>query len=236
MHNMHDCPHSQPTFSPSITACILTLIHSLRSHPHSQPAYSPSFTDYVLTLIHSLCMLTLIHSLRYQLIHSLCMLTLIHSLRYQSHSQPAYSPSFTAYVLTLIHSLRSHPHHSLCMLTLIHSLRYQSHSQPVYAHPHPQPMLLTHSQPVYAHPHSYVFTLIPTFSPSFTAYVLLTLCHFAYMPHSQNERPEFQRARCLAALAAATPHPSGDALLAELYSPNLDTSQVLKVGIVCSTG
>ena len=194
MHNMHDCPNSQPTFSPSITACILTLIHSLRSHPHSQPAYSPSFTDYVLTLIHSLCMLTLIHSLRYQLIHS------------------------------------------LCMLTLIHSLRYQSHSQPVYAHPHPQPMLLTHSQPVYAHPHSYVFTLIPTFSPSFTAYVLLTLCHFAYMPHSQNERPEFQRARCLAALAAATPHPSGDALLAELYSPNLDTSQVLKVGIVCSTG
>ena len=139
-------------------------------------------------------------------------------------------------MIALIHSLRSHPHHSLCMLTLIHSLRYQSHSQPVYAHPHPQPMLLTHSQPVYAHPHSYVFTLIPTFSPSFTAYVLLTLCHFAYMPHSQNERPEFQRARCLAALAAATPHPSGDALLAELYSPNLDTSQVLKVGIVCSTG
>eukprot|EP00983_Pelagomonas_calceolata_P055031 1143942-Pelagomonas_calceolata.AAC.12 len=43
---------------------------------------------------------------------------------------------------------------------------------------------------------------------------------------SADERPEFQRARSLAALAAITPGPSGDALLAELYSPNLDVSQV----------
>ena len=57
----------------------------------------------------------------------------------------------------------------------------------------------------------------------------------APFPLSPESSPETQRLRCLVALSALCPLPAGDVLLAELYSPHLDTYQRLLVLDVLSS-
>lgn len=54
-------------------------------------------------------------------------------------------------------------------------------------------------------------------------------CAVLFVPCRPEARPALQRLRALAALAATAPVTTGDALLAELTSPHLDTHQRLSI-------